>query len=135
MKRSAQLTPVFLAGFFALAALICAVAGASLLDPEGPLSPMWRIKPDEYRQMLALGPFAGIGFLTLSTVMAAASVGTARRQRWGWRLGCAIFAVNGLADAARIPFGAVTEGMIGLVAASAILWWLARPAVRAEFAR
>ena len=129
----ARSTPAMLAGFFALAALICAAAGASLLDPGGPLAPMWRIKPDEYRQLLLLGPAAGIGFLALAAVMAAASLGTARRRRWGWRLACAIFAVNGLADAARIPLGAVIEGVIGLGAAGAILWWMTRPAIRAEF--
>jgi hypothetical protein len=128
-------TPVVAGVFFAISTLICLAAGASLLTPGGPLEWMWRIKPAEYRQMLAMGPLAGAGFLALALAMAAASAGTFGRRRWGWRLAMGIFAVNGLGDAARIFTGAWTEGIFGVFMAALILWWLARPGVRAVFDR
>jgi hypothetical protein len=128
-------TPAVLGAFFVFAAAMCALAGASLLTPGGRLDWIWRVKPDEYRQLVALGPPAGEGFLALALVMALASYGTYRRRHWGWRLAIAIFAVNAAADAARIPLGAALEGAIGVVATGVILWWLLRAKVRAAFER
>lgn len=128
-------TPVATAGFFALASLITLAAGASLLAPGAGLDWMWRIKPAEHAQLLAMGPLAGLGFLGFSAVAAATSVGLIRRRRWAWRLAIAIFVLNGVSDAARIPFGAVAEGLLGVVITSLIVWWLTRPRVRALFTR
>lgn len=94
---------------------------------------MWGFKPTEHQQLLQLGPLVAIGFLALAGIMALASVGSFGRRRWGWALAIAIFLVNGLADAARIPLGAVTEGIVGVVITAAFIWWLARPRVKALF--
>lgn len=114
---------------------MCALAGTSLLTPGGPLDWIWWIKPGEHRQLLELGPAVGAGFLGLALVMAMASFGSFARRRWAWALALAIFAVNAFGDAARIPFGALAEGLVGLAATGAILWWLTRPSVRALFDR
>jgi hypothetical protein len=112
---------------------MCALAGASLLTPNGALDWIWRIKPDEHRQLLAMGPAVGAGFLVLALIMALASAGSFARRRWAWALALAIFTVNALGDAARIPSGALAEGLVGIAATAAILWWLARRPVRALF--
>jgi hypothetical protein len=129
------LTPVLLGGFFVFATIMCLVAGLSLLTPSGPLDWIWRVKPAEHRQLLQFGPIVGIGFLGLALVMAGASIGSFTRRRWGWRLALAIFALNATGDAARIPSGAVWEGLLGVAVTGAILWWLTRARVRADFDR
>ena len=121
--------------FFAFATAMCTLAGLSLLTPSGPLDAIWRWKPDEHARLLALGPAVGAGFLLLALAMAAACYGAFARKRWGLRLAMAIFAVNALADAARMPFGGMWEGLIGLVVTAAILWWLSRARVRRSFDR
>jgi hypothetical protein len=90
-------TPMALGAFFACATILCGLAGASLLLPGGTLDGIWAWKQDEYRQLLALGPWVGSGFLALALAMAAASYGTFRRRRWGRRLAMLIFAINGRA--------------------------------------
>ena len=112
---------------------MCALAGTSLLTPGGPLDSVWRVKPAEHRQLLELGPAAGAAFLGLALVMGLASFGAFARRRWAWPLALAIFAANALGDAARIPSGAVAEGLVGIGVTAFILWWLTRPSVRALF--
>ncbi|MEP6967010.1 MAG: hypothetical protein ABI906_02915 [Pseudomonadota bacterium] len=119
--------------FFALAMVLTAAAGASLLSPNGPLDVMWRLKPSEHAILLRMGPLVGIGFIGLSAAMMATSVGCFARRRWGWGLAVAIFVVNGLADAARVLGGAPVEGALGVTVATLIVWWLTRPRVRRLF--
>jgi hypothetical protein len=92
---------------------------------------MWRIKPAAHQQLLAMAPWTGIGFCLLAIAMALTSVGCFRRKRWGWTL--AIFAINGLADGTRLLSGEVLEGLVGVIAAGAILYALSRPNVRRAF--
>ena len=134
-EQSRAAAPALLGCFFVFAAAACTLAGLSLLMPGSPLDAIWRWKPDEHRQLLALGPLLGMAFLALAVVMTAASFGTFARRRWGLRLAMAIFAVNGLADAARLPFGPVWEGAIGIAVTGFVLWWLSRPRVRRAFDR
>jgi hypothetical protein len=124
-----------LGAFFAFATAMCALAGVSLLIPGGPLDWIWQLKPDEHRQLLEMGAAVGAGFLGLALVMALASFGSFARRGWAWTVALTIFSVNALADAARIPFGAPAEGLVGVAATAAILWWLTRRTVRASFDR
>lgn len=126
-------TPIAAGLFFAMATVLTAAAGVSLLTPHGPLDVMWRIKPRDHETLLAMGPLVGFGFCGLSIAMAAASFGCFARLRWGWGLALAIFIVNGLADAARIPFGSPWEGIFGVTVVAVIVWWLTRPRVRDLF--
>jgi hypothetical protein len=131
--RDRAWTPRLLGLFFLFGAAMTALAGASLAWPDGPLAPMWRLKPDEFRQMLALGGWVPIGFFALSPMMAATAYGAWTRRRWGWALAMIIFAVNGVSDLARAAFGAPLEGLFGAAIAALVLWWLARRDVRAMF--
>lgn len=133
-RRARAWTPLLLGAFFAFAALMCTLAGLSLLMPGGMLDSIWLWKPEEHGLLIALGPWAGRGFLALAVAMAAASAGTFRRRRWGLWLAMTIFAANALGDAARIPAGAVWEGVIGIAVTGFILWWLSRASVRRQFA-
>jgi hypothetical protein len=126
---------MLLTAFFLFGTVMTALAGASLAWPNGPLAVMWRVKPDEYRQLLAMGPWVPVGFFMLSALMAATAFGTWKRRRWGWWLAVIIFAVNGLSDLARAASGAYWEGLFGAAIAALILWWLFRPGVRGMFNR
>jgi hypothetical protein len=128
-------TPALLGGFFVFATVMCAFAGTTLLMPGGPLDALWAVKAEEHRELLGLGPAAAIGFLALALVMALTSYGAFRRRRRAWLLAIGIFAVNAIGDAMRIPAGAVVEGLIGVAAAGAVLWWLTRSPVRQMFDR
>jgi hypothetical protein len=121
--------------FFAFATAMCVLAGASLLTPDGPLDWIWRMKPEEHRRLLEMGPAIGAGFLGLALVMALASFGSFARRRWALPLALAIFAVNALGDAARIPYGAPAEGIAGIAVTASVLWWLTRRKVRVSFDR
>ena len=125
--------PVILGIFFTFATFMCLAAGWSLLDPTGPAAAIWVVKPDEYRQLLALGPVAGIGFLALAGVMAATGIGCFARKKWGWQLAVAVIAINALADAARALAGDPFEGAVGMAIAGAVLFCLFRPRVRQAF--
>jgi hypothetical protein len=124
-----------LGGFFALAALMAAAAGASLLCPGEGLDWIWAIKPDEHRQLLDLGPLPAFGFLALAVLLMLTSVGSLMRRGWSWRLALGLFVANAVGDAARIPLGAPGEGIFGVAVVIPILWWLTRPRVRAHFDR
>jgi hypothetical protein len=128
-------TPALTGAFFALAFLLTGLAGVTLTFPGGPLDWIWRFKSIEHDQLLRMAPLVGYGFLALSIIMAAASVGAFGRRCWGWMLAVAIFGVNGVGDAVHMASGALLGGAIGVAAAGAILWWLTRPRVRALFDR
>ena len=67
--------------------------------------------------------------------MAATAVGLHLRCTWGRWLAIGVFTANGLGDAARGITGAVLDGLIGVAIASALVWWLTRPSVQAQFGR
>src|SRR5678809_1270988 len=104
------ITPRIVGAFYCMASLICAAAGASILMPRGTFDWMWAIKPGAYEQLRAVAPWSGLGFCLLALAMALTSIGCFQRKRWGWLLAVAIFAINGLTDAARLFAGEVLEG-------------------------
>ena len=125
--------PAIVGAFFAVSSAILLAAAATVLVPGTPLDAIWAIKPAAGTQLCALAPWSGVGFLVLAVVMATASLGAFRRTSWAWPLAIGIFAVNGLSDAARIPFGGALEGLVEVVAAALILCGLSRRGVRAQF--
>ncbi len=132
-KNRRLYAPIILGFFFLTAMLICLVAAITLLAPGSPVDGVWSIKPVEYQQLLALAPWSGVGFVALSVAMAFASLGTFTGSRWGWWLAVAIFAINGLGDAAQVLFGRVVEGVVGVLAAGLVLLVMTRPRIRSSF--
>lgn len=128
-------TPLALAGFFAMATLVCLVTAVTLVLPHGPFSGIWGVKPAEYETMLALGRWIGGAFAALAGVMAAAAWGCAGRRRWGWALAVGIFALNMLSDLGRVVRGDLVDRATGIVVVGLILLWVLRAPVRAEFSR
>jgi hypothetical protein len=131
----APITPLALAGFFTFAMVMSLAAAVSLTTPGTALDGIWDVKPKAHAQLLAMGPWVGYGFAGLGVIAIFGARGALLRRQWGWRLAIIALAVNGLADAARIPFGAVVEGLVGVAVTGTMLWWLTRPRVRALFDR
>jgi hypothetical protein len=61
--------------FFIAAAVLCMAAGLTTIFPDTVLSAIWRIKPDEFAQLLGLRPWTSIGFVLLSGWMGFAAWG------------------------------------------------------------
>lgn len=121
--------------FLLVSAAIAMLAGVSLLWRGTPLQPMWRLNPRAYRELAPYAAMAGSGLLVLACTLAAAGIGWFRRREWGWWLAVAIIGTQVLANAVNIVMGRVVEGAFGFVVAEALLIYLLRTAVRAEFLR
>ncbi len=126
-------TPTILGTFFALATIILLCAGMALVWPGAFFDAIWNLAPSRETQLMPWRTIAGPGFLGLSVIMAVTSVGCFFARQWGWGLAVVIFAVNGFSDLVQIFLGNVTAGLVGVVAALVILYWLTRMNVRAAF--
>jgi hypothetical protein len=127
------ISPILLGIFFSLAAVICALAGLSLLLPNSFLKGIWTFQSEKRAALLAVAPWSAIGLLALVPVMALAAKGTYQRRHWGWFLAISIFSLNGANDLARFVGGSPVEGGIGIIAVSIVLFWLTRPTIKAQF--
>ena len=132
-KRTTSPMPRLLGSFFVFATLMCTVAAWSLLDPSGPAVRIWKLKPDQYHQLLAIGPIAGFGFLLLAIIMAVTSIGCFAGKIWGWRLAVIVIGINALGDGVRALSGEIVEGLVGLAIAGSVLWLLFKPRFRRVF--
>lgn len=134
IARSPRPWGVLLMGiFFAIATCILVSVGLALLFPESVMEVVWKAYPARRALLLPHREWLGPGFLTLAVAMASAGAGCVLQRKWGWWLAVAIFALNGLGDAAQIVLGHYVEGAIGVAAAGTILFYLSRPRVRAAF--
>jgi len=124
---------VLLAIFFLAATIILVGAGLALLLPGSLMETVWLIYPERRALLMPHRLWLAPAFLSLACAMAAASVGSFKQRKWGWWLATTIFAVNGLSDAGQIVLGHVAEGVIGVLVAGAILFFLTRPTVRAAY--
>jgi hypothetical protein len=131
-----RIAPNLVGAFSVLAALIAGTAGATLLFPGTPLDVIWAIRSDAvHAQMLALGWLAGAGLWLVALVAIATALGSFGRRRWAWWIAAVGMIANCLSDLVRLAGGGIIEGLLGLLIAGSILFWLTRPKVRAEFSR
>jgi|SRR5208282_1445173 hypothetical protein len=131
MPRGLTAVGVFL--FFG--ATMASLAGATLSWPGSSLDTIWALNPTAHKQLAALGRTAGILFLLLSVTLALAGAGWLKRRLWGWRLAAAVIATQVLGDLANVFRGNLLRGGVGFSIATALLFYLFRPAVRAVFNR
>ena len=124
---------VLLAVFFAIATIILVSVGVALVHPGTAFDLVWKLKPERESVLSAhrtlLGPF----FLGLALPMAFASYGCATRKAWARWLAIVIFAANGLGDAAQLVAGHIGEGLVGVVAAGLLIFFLTRPSTVQQF--
>jgi hypothetical protein len=100
------------------------LAAITLLITGTPLDYAWQLNSSAYSRLKPMGPWIGVAFLLLSTLLIAASVGWFRRRHWGWVLATAIIAVQAVGDALNLFSGEFVRGFVGVVIAGALLLYL-----------
>jgi FtsH-binding integral membrane protein len=89
------------------------------------------MNPVAYAQLSPLGVPVGIVFLLLAVVLALAATGWWRHRRWGWILAAVIIVIQVVGAFLNLLRGDLLRGAAGVVIASALLFYMTRPRVRA----
>ena len=112
---------------------MAAYASVTLLKPGTALDALWALNKAAHTRLASLGEGAGLGFVALSLLLCATSVGWFRRRYWGWVLGTAIIAINAAGDLANLTMGEHWKGAVGVAIAGLLLIYMTRPRVRRCF--
>lgn len=123
-----------IAVFFAIATCILISIGWALAMPGTFFDAIWLLRPSREAMLMPYRALLGPGFLALAIAMALASFGCFARRPWGRWLAIAIFAANGTGDFVQILMGHVVEGVIGVIVAGALIYFLTRRSVAEAFA-
>lgn len=134
LERMERATPPAVGLFFAFATLMSAAAAVTLVGPGGPLDAIWQVKAEQYAAMKPHGAVIGAGFVLLALICAGACIGSFLRYRWGWLTALTVIAINFAADLGRAILEPGLATAAGVLATVAIIWWLTRRGVRAQFA-
>jgi hypothetical protein len=119
--------------FLFFGSAMATLAGITLAFPGTALDAAWKLNPQAYEQMSPLGPWLGVAFLSLATLLVAAAVGWLKHRYWGWLLTVTIIATQVVGDFVNILHGDYLRGVTGFVIASALLAYLLRPSTRQIF--
>jgi hypothetical protein len=125
---------VLLAIFFDLASLILFATGIALLCPGTAFDTIWLLAPERAWTLMPYRLWLGPLFLVLALPVACTSYGFFRQKAWARTLAIAIFAANGLGDAAQAASGHLLTGLLGVCIAGLVLLFLTDRAVSATFA-
>lgn len=128
-------TPYILGTFFALSTIILVCVGIALAWPGTFFDWTWHLYEARRAQLMPYRGWLGPGFLSLAVVFATASIGCFAKRKWGLYLAIAIFIVNGIGDLWNLFANSFTEGLVGIIAASVIVYWLTRQNVDQQFQR
>jgi hypothetical protein len=120
--------------FLFFGATMAFLAGTTLAWPGTVLDRIWLLNAPAYRQLGPLGKAAGIPLLVLSGTLVAAATGWFARRLWGWTLAVLIIATQIFGDLVSAFTGHFIRGAVGVAIASALLFYLLRPRIRAAFA-
>ena len=129
-----RVAPILLGVFFALATCILVAVGLALLLPGTMFETIWRLYEARRAMLMPYRAWLGPGFLLLAAVMVSAFWGNLTRAEWGRRLAIGIFAGNAIGDLAQVAMGHMAEGVLGAAIAATLLFWLTRPATKAQYA-
>jgi hypothetical protein len=119
--------------FFFFGSAMATLAALTLLHPGTFLDQAWSLNPSAQAQMLPLGRIVGVPFIVLAITLFLAGMGWFRRRYWGWLLAVSVIAINLAADVAHFFLGNRLKSAVGVVIASLLLLYIARPAVRNYF--
>jgi len=119
--------------FLFFGAVMASFAATTLLWPGTPLDRLWTFNRTAYEQLGTLGKAAGILFLLLGATLTLAGIGWFRHRLWGLRLAIVILVMQVLGDLANCVRRDMLHGGVGVVVASAMLFFLLRPGTKAFF--
>jgi hypothetical protein len=122
-----------LVGFFLFGAAVSLITAIALLDPQGPLEPIWRLKPEARGQFQAMGmwaiPLMGAIFIACSL----AALGLRHCRPWGRQLALGILTVNLVGDMANALLRHDWRTLIGLPIGGALIAYLLSARVKSLF--
>src|SRR5262245_8771661 len=101
-----------LAGLFAFGTLASGLSILSLLDPRGPLEPLWRLNPHAHEAFSRMGIWAPLLLGVVCLACAASAYGFSRGRRWGFRLGVTLLLVNLIGDLINAALGIEPRAVI-----------------------
>jgi hypothetical protein len=99
-----------------------------------PLDVIWTLNnsiPQDFKNSL-LGKILGIFVFIIGIVALSAGWGLLKGLKWAWWITVIIFVLNGIGDVVRVVLGGF-EGIVGILIALIILYYLTRPDVKAFF--
>jgi hypothetical protein len=119
--------------FFVFGATMAVYAAITLAFPGTVLDVLWALNQRGHEGLAELGRIAAVPFMLLSAALARAAVGWFGRRRWGWILGVAIIGINMAGDLGQLVMGEWLKGVVGVVIAGALLFYMMTPGVRKYF--
>ena len=121
--------------FWFFGAAMASLAGTTLTWPGTFLDKLWALNPDAYKQLVPYGKLAGILFLTLGGALLITGAGWFKCRKWGWWMAVIMIATQIGGDLVNALQGNFLKGGTGAVVASALLFYLFRPRVKAFFSK
>src|SRR5436190_20616845 len=94
-----------LAWFFVFGTVASGLSLISVLNPGGPLEPMWRLNPRAREHFARMGLWAAALLGPVCLACAASAYGFFKGRRWGYRLGIALLVVNLAGDLVNAVLG------------------------------
>jgi hypothetical protein len=119
--------------FLFFGAVMASLAATTLLWRGTALDRVWILNPGAYKQLASVGSAVGMLFLPLAAALVTAGIGWFRHRLWGWRLSVVIIAIQVLGDVVNCVRGDWLRGTAGVIIAGALLIFLLRPKIKAEF--
>ena len=124
---------ILLAVFFGAGALICLITLLALAFPGGFLESIWRLKPEARDQFYEIGSVASIALMAaVGAACGLASIGLARKTKWGRRLAIVILSINLIGDSLIAFLRHDARTLMGLPIGGFMIWYLARRAANAN---
>ena len=120
--------------FLLFGAVMASLAGVTLVWRGCRLDRLWSLNPRAYVQLAPYGKAAGMAFLLLAATLVSAGVGWFRRRFWGWALAVTIVTIQVVGSLMNAILGSAFKGVIGLILAGILLYFLLRLQVRGFFA-
>jgi len=115
------------------AALMAALAGASLVWRGTPLDKMWALNRQAYAVLSPLASLVGPLFLFLSALMVFTSIGWLKRRLWSWRLAVVVLGTQIVGDVVNLVRGDLVRGVAGVAIAGALLLLVLQRELRTQF--
>ena len=94
---------------------------------------MWRLNPRAHEAFSHMGAWALPLLGTVCVACTASAYGFFFGRRWGYWLGIAGLLINATGDLFNAVLGIEPRAVVGIPVVAVILWYLARPKVRAFF--
>ena len=108
-------------------------AAITLFHPGTALDRLWSLNSAAHRELLSFREAAGVLFLLLAGLLAAAGLGWFGRRMWGWRLAVFVVCTQLLGDFVNLLRGDFLRGGTGLLIAGALVIYLLSDQVKTNF--